>query len=182
MLRRWSIVGAALALLMLMVVPAAAGPKGTDRPFKADLVGAIELAFDTDCGAPGPPLVTTLSTGTATHMGRVEAKWEHCAGPPGGGLITDGQLTMIAANGDELVLVYGVEEPTPADTPNSFSMDIVDGTGRFANAEGTLTVTFEVEQQFLPMPPCEPTQENFGCLDFETSWPWWGTIEGMISY
>ena len=182
MLRRWSIVGAALALLMLMVVPAAAGPKGTDRPFKADLVGEIELTFSTDCGSPVPPLVTTRSTGTATHMGRVEANWEHCAGPPGGGLITNGELTMIAANGDELVLVYGVDEPTPPQTPNSFEMDIDHGTGRFADAEGTLTVTFVVEQQFLPMPPCEPTQQNFGCLDFGTPWPWSGTIEGMISY
>lgn len=176
MLRRWSIVGAALALLMLVVVPASAGPNGTNRPFKADLVGEIEFTFETDCGSPAPPLVTTDSSGTATHMGRVDANWEHCAGPPTGGGITDGELTMIAANGDELVLVYGVDEPTPTDPTNSFLMDISDGSGKFADAEGTLTVTFEVVPQFTCSPP------NPGCLDFLTPWPWTGTIEGQISY
>lgn len=179
MLRRWSIVGAALALLMLVVVPAAAGPDGSDRPFKAGLVGEIEFEFYSECspsGVPAPPLVTTESSGTATHMGRVEANWEHCAGPQTGGGITDGELTMIAANGDELVLVYGVDGPTPTNPPNSFPMDIDDGTGRFADAAGTLTVTFEVVPQFT----CDPPSP--ACLDFMTPWPWSGTIEGMISY
>ena len=176
MLRRLSIVGAALALLMLTVVPAAAGPKGTDRPFKADLAGVIEFEFNTDCGSPAPPLVTTESSGTATHMGRVEANWEHCAGPRTGGGITNGELTMIAANGDELVLVYGVDGPTPTDPTNSFEMDVESGTGRFADAQGILTVTFEVTPQFTCSPP------NPGCLDFGTPWPWSGTLEGMISY
>jgi hypothetical protein len=178
-MRKLMMLALVVLLLGLVAVPAAAGPRGIDRPFKADLVGEIEFEFFSRCSPPeepAPPLVTTESSGTATHMGRVEASWEHCAGPPTGGGITDGELTMTAANGDELVLVYGVDEPTPTDPPNSFPMDIDDGTGRFADAQGTLTVTFEVVPQFTCDPPVP------ACLDFMTPWPWSGTIEGMISY
>ncbi|MDH3731686.1 MAG: hypothetical protein OES13_11295 [Acidimicrobiia bacterium] len=176
MFRRLSIVGAAIALLMLIVVPATAAKKGTDRPFKADLVGEVEFAFFTDCGSPAPPKVSTESWGNATHMGRVKATWEHCAGGLDGSGITNGHLTMEAANGDQIVLTY-----TDTELPNSFPMEIRSGTGRFADAAGTLVVTFGVEPQFQP-PDCDPDTDPFGCLNFFVPWPWWASIEGAISY
>jgi hypothetical protein len=169
------------SLLGLVAVPAAAAPGGTDRPFKADLVGEITFEFGTErCAVTFPgPLTHTASWGNATHMGRVEAAWDHCPTDPTSGGFILGEMTMVAANGDEIVFMY--ENPAGL---NPFSIAIDSGTGRFAEATGAASVAFGFTPQFLPPDVCEPGTDPFNppCFDLVTPWPWQAWIEGTISY
>lgn len=174
MFTRWGTVGVVVALVLAMAIPATAGPKGTDRPFKGEAVGEVTFAFG-PC-ADGPQ-VTTHATGKASHMGWVEATWVHCALGASGGFV-DQEATLVAANGDELHLA-GDNEAGDA----TYEVAIVDGTGRFEGASGSVFVSFVVEPQFLPPEECPtPSPDNNFCLNPFVPWPWWGSLEGMISY
>ncbi|NNC91665.1 MAG: hypothetical protein HKN80_04155 [Acidimicrobiia bacterium] len=173
MFKRWGTVGVVLALVMFMAVPASAGKKGTDRPFKGTAVGEVTFEFGP---CPEGPQVTTHAWGKATHMGRVEATWVQCAVGDSGGFV--GQVgTLVAANGDEVFLK--ADNPTGLST---YEAAIVGGTGRFEGASGLLDLSFVVEPQLFPIPPCDPTQDPFGCLNPTVPWPWSGSIDGLISY
>lgn len=174
MLKRWSVVGAAAALLFVLVAPAAAGPKGTDRPFKAELVGEITFEFGSSvCAAVGPVETITNSWGHATHMGDVEAYWSHC--PQEVGFI-NGHVTFEAANGDQIDMYY--EELLGV---LGFPITVATGTGRFEGVSVDLYGSFVAEPQFLPGCEIDPT-DPMSCLDLVTPWPWSATIEGTISY
>ena len=104
-------------------------------------------------------------------MGNVHANWTHCVESVGH---SNGNLTMVAANGDELYLEY--EDTT---TELSFPILIAGGTGRFSGATGGGTVHYMVEQVLIP--GCEVTPTN-PCFDLSTPWGWQATITGTISY
>lgn len=184
-MRKLMLLALVVLLLGFAAVPATAGSKGTNRPFKADLVGGVTFEFGTDdhivrCGqVPPGPLVLTDSWGNATHMGGVQATWVQCAIGATGGFINQ-EVTMVAANGDQIV--FSNDDNSAGDNP--YSVDILRGTGRFDGASGSAEVSFVVEPLFLPPEVCEPGTDpnNPLCFDLVTPWPWSGSFEGMISY
>ena len=173
MLKRSSIGMLVVALIVLMVIPAvSAKPGGIERPFKATLTGEASWEFPGRCGN-----VTTVTdaTGKATHMGSVKADWTHC---PDNDTINDGEMTLIAANGDEL---HGYYDYPGIDAGSPITFD--GGTGRFANAVGEVLVHYDV----IPVFWCEPADWNdedavFACMDFTVPWQWTATLTGTISY
>ena len=174
MFKRWSMIIAIAALLMLAVGPVAAGSGGTDRPFKAQLVGEITFEFgSSECSAISPVVTLTDSWGEATHMGQVHMNWAHCPLDIG---FVNGHAEIFAANGDALYLEFENIEGG-----NTFEALVAGGTGRFDGATGTVEVTFAVEPAFVPGCEIDPT-DPFPCLDFFTPWGWSGTINGTISY
>ena len=171
MYRRSLIAGVVLALIVLAVLPVGAGPGGTDRPFKATLVGELSFAIETDCPNPMGVLTMTHSSGNATHMGNVTADWAHC--PTAEGFLGS-SVDMVGANGDLIHIRY--DEVLSGTT---FTAYIEGGTGRFEGAVGEVQMTFGTVPQFLP--DCEPTPED-PCYNPFVPWPWWGSMDGTISY
>lgn len=187
MLRRWSIGLIVAALAALAVAPAAlAGPKGTDRPFKATMSGYAYWEFP-GIHPSGCLEVTTVteSPGNATHMGEIMSYWSHC--PAEVDNHADGFIKLVAANGDSLWGTYDYDEATEVANPDgSFTfgspMVFTGGTGRFASATGIVTVTYGVVPEFWCVPAdWNDPDEVFACLDFTVEWQWWGTLEGRIN-
>jgi hypothetical protein len=180
MLKRVLIVGAVAVLVVLATVSVALARKGpSERPFKADFVGAASWEFD-DYGAEpcGPYQVggdfeeggfsvttNTEATGNATHLGKTQASFTHC--PTDSGYV-NGHLTLTAANGDQVFIEY-VDDGTTGD---SFPLNVVNGTGRFKDAGGSMILSYWVE------PIIGPNGEP----DFSSPWGWGATVEGTISY
>ncbi len=173
MLRRTWLIGLVVASMVLMTIPAGAGPKGTDRPFRGEATGEVTFAFGPSC-ATGP-IVTTTASGKATHMGRVTAVWKQCALGATGGWV-DQTATLEAANGDQLFLAG--TNPSGA-TP--FLVTVVGGTGRFAGAMGVLQATGDVVPEFLPPDVCTPTPLD-PCFNPFVPWAWTGLLNGTIDY
>jgi hypothetical protein len=199
MRRRYLILLCLIALLVLAVVPAAvAGPKGTDRPFKGAATGeawygygdgegtfGLSNVFDCDEAADSEDeefrdffRVTTFTSadGRASHMGKVHMEFAHCANPFTGPV--DGQLAIVAANGDVLygeyngtpegILVTFMPEKTARATCELLNDVPCESTGRFADASGTALMQADAE-------PGDPE-------DLYVPWPWWGDWTGRISY
>ena len=174
--KRWLVVILALATFSLVAVPAAAGPKGIDRPFSASYEGTARWefpgVFPSECDA-----VTTISqaTGIATHLGKVDfASW-HCPAEPG--YVMDGHATITAADGDRLHVRYDYD---PLDETNVILMTFDGGTGRFEGASGSGRWTYGVVPEMIE--GCNPDPDPFACMDFTVPWEWWSTMEGSISY
>ena len=153
------------ALTAFAVTAAAADIGGSDRPFTGTLVGAAWVAADADC----PIGLRTVSegSGTARHLGLVSMSSRHCT--PVTNVIA-GQMTLVAANGDEVHATYsGTCEPFPLPpvgetiTCNTENV-IVGGTGRFADATGEAHMTALV------------TWTGFGAPLLPAAWTWDGTI------
>lgn len=90
--------------------------------------------FDGRCSQPSDFVIRFGVWGEATHLGRADAHLEHCSivdFQTGRSAIIDGEMVIIASNGDELHVQYSraadqVVEP----------VEFVGGTGRFSNASG----------------------------------------------
>ena len=176
MTKRYGIVGLVLLLVMVMASTAAAGPNGTNRPFKGEAVGEATFLIENPLGCPIPPVgfgITTATDayGTASHLGRMSLRSEHC--PLLDGSISEGTMVFIAANGDELHSNYtGEATPVPPNIGDPifattyFTFDPVASTGRFAGATGEAVLHAELVFE--------------GFDDF--AWPWWATWEGTVSY
>jgi hypothetical protein len=108
------------------------------------LNGSIHAA-ETITPTPGSPPVSFVADGTgggiATHLGLFTVTWQFTV------LLADGTgtgpVTFIAANGDKIfTTAAGTSGPTG--TPGVFHIvelqTVTGGTGRFANAKGTLSV------------------------------------------
>ena len=125
----------AVVVLGLALLPATA--KGGDVPFTARLSGSAAFS--------SPTSVEFGSTGTATHLGRIdatgvallEAPSEPC---PGGalGIPNVHTETLTAADGDQLVIrAVNVACPTgPATFHGTGNWTVLSGTGRFAGVIG----------------------------------------------
>ena len=151
------------ALVALLVTAAAADTGGTERPFTGKLAGSATFPDDPSC----PLRFRTVSegSGTASHLGRVSMTSNHCFDLPN--LMTQGQFTLVAANGDELHMTYGgtCNPPIPplgGITTCVANNVIVGGTGRFADATGEAEVTGLVT--------------NTGAPPFPITWTWDGTL------
>jgi hypothetical protein len=156
----------ASVLLILTPQISLAEKKGTNRPLSGSLVGYAQLFADEDSVCwPGPTAITT-ATGNLSHLGLVAAHFSHCpTGENPGNPITNGHLTLIAANGDQLFGTYADEDSLPP-----FLIQITGGTGRFKNAEGLFNLNWEITP---------PSDRPAG---FFRPFPWWASIEGKISY
>lgn len=154
------------ALMAFVVVGAAADTGGSDRPFTGSLAGAAWVMPDSSC--PIGLRTVSESSGTASHLGFVRMLSSHCT--PVTNVITGGQMTLVAANGDEVHATYSgmcvpfplppVGETITCNTPNL----IVGGTGRFADATGETQMTALV------------TWAGFGAPVLPATWTWDGTI------
>jgi hypothetical protein len=195
MLKRWSIVMIVLVFAVLMVMPAAsAGQGGTDRPFMGSATGMVQYGGDGNhdgltnvlgCDyAAGTPYeeyfqVTSFTSadGQASHLGNVHLEFAHCPGLDGP---LDGQMAMVAANGDVLygeyagfyaedgihVLATFMAEKT-GDACYLLHGVPCESTGRFADVSGSLEMIADAVQtdvdEFIP-------------------WLWWGDWTGTLSY
>lgn len=93
-----------IGLGMAFVVTAAtADAGGTDRPFTGTLAGSATFPLDSSCPFTGRRTWSEAS-GTASHLGLVTMVSNDCTPPAD--VITGGQMTLVAANGDELHMTY----------------------------------------------------------------------------
>jgi len=118
-----------------------------ERPFHAVLnLQALGWAEPPAGRCPeGYLLSTMVGTGQVTHLGLASAQGTHCI-DPNTFAFTAGQLTLIAANGDEL---YGTYEgfTTFLEPPMVGWLDVIvfaGGTGRFVSASGQADESGEV--------------------------------------
>ena len=146
------------------------------KPFEARFTGSARWAFPGESPS-NCAIVTTLtdSMGQSTHLGRVAASWSHCPAEPA--YVTDGRLTITAANGD---MLFGRYDYDPTSASHSFPVSWTGGTGRFAQASGSVVVAFTVIPQFIP--GCNPEPAPFPCFDFSVPWAWSATATGTITY
>jgi hypothetical protein len=127
-----------VALAVVAPGPAAAKRGGTDRPVKGS--GSSTTTLDLATGA-----ATTQATGVISHLGRTTFTLNHTLTPTSATTFTQtGTATFVAANGDQLFATLtgvgtttGVAIGGTADVSTVFT--ITGGTGRFADASGTLT-------------------------------------------
>ena len=154
---------AVTALTLALAAPAAA-TQGQRVPFQMHVVGAdqplnmspgfpvVRDTFAGRCSIPSDWVTTIDLRGTAAHLGRVSVVASHCTQfdiftTPNPGVFQDGEMTVTAANGDELWIEYaGHFLFTPGDTPEvgvsdiSFTtLTVTGGTGRFEGATGSLS-------------------------------------------
>ena len=104
--------------------------------------------------AAGIVLASAPGSGTATHIGQFRVEQTVCLNLATG-VMTDGEATLIAANGDVLYATWH-GTPVPGLTPPTWELFyvITGGTGRFARAEGE-------EVEWL-VKPSESTWESTG--------------------
>lgn len=162
-------VAAASAVALVVFAPSAlSGPGGADRPFKATLAGSSNFPLDPTC-LVGRRTVST-ATGTASHLGQVTMVSNHCTPPAN--VITDGQMTLVAANGDELHLTYAgtcdFDPFSPVGTifPCHTPAVVVGGTGRFQGATGTAQTIALITFAGLGVP----------------DWPGTWSLHGQLTY
>lgn len=143
-MRRLIILGAALVLALAQAVPAAAADPA--RPFRGSGSGTDSMGAPTGC--PDWAQWRYDSTGTmyVTHLGLASFHVSHCSAMTGGphGIFGAGTMTYTAANGDTLVISdWGTFDLTlgsggaPERSEIDLEYEIVGGTGRFADAEGS---------------------------------------------
>ena len=146
-----SLLPAALLALGIASQVALAGP--TNVPFKGNLATqeTLEL-FPSDVVCSGSfAKGTTAVMGNATYLGLVSGRGTDCVNISGGSptlpsyAFSNGELTVSAANGDQLTLTYsGTFTPTtnnPTDPQAAIyalsgNFSVKSGTGRFAKATG----------------------------------------------
>jgi hypothetical protein len=140
MLLRRLIALAGLALFATIAISPAgalAGARGTDRPLKGTTTGSLTVSLPSGAA-------TSSFTGNFSHLGATT----------GGDVATitltspttftyTGTDTLVAANGDEVFSTFtGSGVFTSATTIKSTQVNtITGGTGHFADASGTFTVT-----------------------------------------
>jgi hypothetical protein len=141
--------GLLLALVALTPASALAKAGGTDRPVKASVVGDVTV--------PIPSLLlTTDASGVMTHLGKYTAHFEGTAEIVGGRTLGEGTFTVVAANGDELTGTFTLNGALPSGEPHSLTvvLTVTGGTGRFADASGTITAPLVATPSCFLEPAC----------------------------
>ena len=134
----------ALALGATLVLWLAA-PAATATAAQPLLVGPIAVSDVTpECPGDADEAFTGNGTGYLARVGRVDVTISHCAWvdwATGTAVIGDGNVTLVAADGDVLELFYTGTVALTAypNAPRSrvdLSWEVTGGTGRFADATG----------------------------------------------
>jgi hypothetical protein len=151
--RRILLLASVAMLVVATATPVDAGRGADALPLKGEFSGRL-VGFDTDpehvaprCDdSPDDKVAWAVTSfegwGNVTHLGRTYALAEHCSYSTDGvpdGTYGEGELTMIAANGDVLRGTYadGASLSGPPDVQFQDFFTFVDGgTGRFATASG----------------------------------------------
>lgn len=172
MKRKTLMIVAILGLLVLgLASVATAGP--SDRPFKGSASGDVTFNFVGQEVCPtsdlfyGDLATDSQARGNASHMGRIEMTSRHCT--PAGDAVTGGEMTLTAANGNEVYVDYAGSAPFPVAGVTEFvevtlDFTITGGTGRFADATGGGVMEAQIE--FL----------GFEVMTWPAIWEWTGTI------
>ncbi len=134
-----------------------AKPHKVTVPFKADFLGTYD--YESFIFGPGPDVCEDIYSvkvfvdfeGNATHLGKMNGRFEFCAGGPANpdidkpnGTYAPSYSYMVAANGDILYVtisgqvVIGREDDHPEHVVSYFrdEFKIIGGTGRFEGATG----------------------------------------------
>lgn len=146
-MRRITLVAVACALVFL-AVSATASAKPKDRPFKGYVSGEVVFTFDPASPSPWDLWTDSSAVGSVSHLGLTEMTGRHPT--PETTDISGGNMTLVAANGDEVWMTYSGYAPFPVEgVPSTIVVDldftIVPGTGRFAHASGGGEMTGYVE-------------------------------------
>jgi hypothetical protein len=143
-MRRFVILAAATALALALAVPAAAADPV--RPFGASGSGVDSIGAPAGCPAWAQWRYESSGTMVVTHLGLTSFHVSHCSGMTAGlqGRFGAGTMTCTAANGDTIVLAdWGTFDLTlgsggaPERSDVDLNWEVVGGTGRFADAEGS---------------------------------------------
>jgi hypothetical protein len=130
--------------LVFVAGSATASAAGKARPFAGYVIGTISFVPGTD--SPTGIWASPYGVGDVSHMGATVMTGKHSADLT----FKDGNMKLVAANGDELWWSYYGGGPAPEYPGQVYDVKvkftIVGGTGRFANASGggdmTVTLTF----------------------------------------
>jgi hypothetical protein len=140
---RKTITLASLVLAVAALSPASTLAKagGTGRPVKGKFSGTVTLKL-----LPGLPL-TSDATGVASHVGKFSTHLKGNAAFTPDGIVGSGIQKIVAANGDQLTGTFTLEskglDPTVAHETTVITT-VTGGTGRFSDANGTLTAISSV--------------------------------------
>jgi hypothetical protein len=139
-----ALAGLALAVAALSPASAPAKAGGTDRPVKGSGSGTASVDTTT-LGTTGTLAITADATGFLTHLGlyTTHVELDGRLEVVGGQLlvVADGSQTVVVANGDEVtgdVHLTGPPPITPGVHEVTMVLTIIGGTGRFADASGTV--------------------------------------------
>jgi hypothetical protein len=122
---------AVLALTALVAVSAAASASSRAVTIEGHGTGAIRLD-------PATGSFTGEESGISSHLGRYTLRLQGVGSSSADGTFTGtGTVTIVASNGDQLRGTFTV---TGRGDTNTVVVTITGGTGRFADATGTLTV------------------------------------------
>jgi hypothetical protein len=141
--------GLVLALAALSPASALAKAGGTDRPVKGTVIGEVTV--------PIPSLqLTTDASGVMTHLGKYTAHFEGSAEIVGGRTLGAGTFVVVAADGDELTGTFTLNGAVPTGEPHSLMavLTVTGGTGRFADASGTITAPLVATPSCFLEPAC----------------------------
>ena len=147
--RAITVAGLALALAALVPASALAKAGGTDRPVTGTALGDITAAV--------PALdITTDASGVMSHLGKYTAHFEGSAEIVGGSTLGEGTFTTVAANGDELTGSFTLNGAVPSGQVHTATvvLTVTGGTGRFADASGTITVPLVLTPSCFLEPSC----------------------------
>ena len=103
------------------------------------------------------PLGITIDlTGVATHLGKYSAHVDADGEIIGGEVVGHGTFTLVAANGDQLTGTVQFTGPLPSSDFHTTTavLTITGGTGRFADASGTITSQNLVTPTCFAEPSC----------------------------
>ncbi len=125
-------------------------------PFRAEFVSTVLSTAPNPevCDGMGAPVFNLLQSleGTATHLGNITGSVSSCIDPVAG-VIFNGEVVFVAANGDELYFFQS----------GPLAFDINGGTGRFEDAMGSITGFFEL---INPGPPLQFYNEFNGKIQY----------------
>lgn len=143
---------AVFALVFAAAVPVSAGQPA--RPFKMHTTGiatfqggSVDPVTGVSCQHYGSLGTFGFARGTASHLGRVEMETAHCT--PLGTESIIGRMSLIAANGDELVLEYEggpIVDMGAGYLTIEYDIEVIgsESSGRFEDAEGDGLLTVHV--------------------------------------
>lgn len=162
-MRRSFFLASVAVVVTTLVMSVAAGASPASRPFKGSIAGTVTFVGDPSC----PIFLRTNSAaeGTVSHLGMTTMTSTHCSG-----LEFSGRMTLVAANGDELVADYWNDgiAPLPDEIGDVYEVpvdfEIVGGTGRFEHAVGGGDMTAYI------------VFEGLGDPEWPADWVWQGTI------